>query len=122
MVYPFGHLNQNKWKSHEKPKTQEVHQYNIHLLQQESIRQLYKNRLNEKIINIQENEDVNSEHFSITTAVHEAALEALGQREKNNRNNLESWNDELKALRVEKENAYEKRLCNRTKDRVQIQK
>ena len=28
LVYPFRHLNQNNWKSHEEPKTQEVHQYN----------------------------------------------------------------------------------------------
>ena len=57
-------------------------------------------------MNLHENEDVNIENFSITTVVHEAASEALGQREKNNRKNLEQWNDELKALRVEKENAY----------------
>ena len=114
LVYPFRHLNQNNWKSHEKPKTQEINQYNLHLLQQESIRQLYQNRLNEKLMNLQENEDVNIENFSITTAVHEAAFEALGQQEKNNRKNLEWWNDELKVLRVEKENAYKKWLCNRT--------
>ena len=50
LVYPFRHLNQNNWKSHEKSKTQEIHQYNLHLLQQESIRQLYQNQLNEKLI------------------------------------------------------------------------
>ena len=27
---------------------------------------------------------------------------------------MEWWNDELKVLRVEKENAYKKWLCNRT--------
>ena len=32
---------------------------------------------------------VNIENFSITTAIHEAAFEVLGQKEKNNRNNLE---------------------------------
>ena len=53
LVYPFRHLNHNNWKSHEKPKTQEIHQYNLHLLQQESIRQLYINRLNEKLTNLQ---------------------------------------------------------------------
>ena len=57
-------------------------------------------------MNLQENEDVNIENFSIATAVHEAAFEALGQREKNNRKNLEWWSDELKVLRVEKENGY----------------
>ena len=41
------------------------------------------------ILYLQENEDVNIENFSITTAVHEAAFEALGQQEKNSRNNLE---------------------------------
>ena len=46
-------MNQNKQKSSEKPKTQEIHQYNLHLLQQESIRQLYINRLNEKLTNLQ---------------------------------------------------------------------
>ena len=40
-------------------------------------------------MNLQENEDVNIENFSIITAVHEAAFEALGQQEKNSRNNLE---------------------------------
>ena len=59
-------------------------------------------------MNLRENEDINTENFSITTAVHEAAFEALGQWEKNNRKNLEWWNDELKVLRVEKENAYKK--------------
>ena len=49
-------------------------------------------------MNLQENKDVNIENFSITTAIHEAAFEALGQREKNNRMNQEWWNDELKAL------------------------
>ena len=42
-------------------------------------------------INLQENEDVSIENFSITTAVHEAAFEALGQQEKNNRKNLQWW-------------------------------
>ena len=65
-------------------------------------------------MNLQENEDVNIENFSITTPIHEAAFEALSQREKNNRKNLEWWNDELKALRREKENAYKKWLYNRT--------
>ena len=54
-------------------------------------------------MNLQENEDVNIENFSVTTEI----LEAFGQREKNNRNNQECWNDELKSLRVEKEN-YDK--------------
>ena len=36
-------------------------------------------------MNLQENEDVDSENFSITTAIHEAAFEALGQQEKNNK-------------------------------------
>ena len=40
-------------------KIQEIHQYNLHLLQQESIRQLYENLLNEKLMNLQENEVVN---------------------------------------------------------------
>ena len=62
---------------------------------------------------------INFKRYSKFKAVHEAVFEALGQREKNNRKNLEWWNDELKALRVEKENAYKKWLCNRTKDRVQ---
>ena len=99
-------MNQNNSKSHEKPKTQEIHQYNLHLLHQESIQQLYQNRLNENLMNLQENEDVDIEDFSITTAVHEAAFAALGQREKNNRKDLEWWNDELKALKVEKANSY----------------
>ena len=34
-------------------------------------------------MNLQENEGVNIENFSVTTAVHEAAFETLGQREKN---------------------------------------
>ena len=62
-------MNQNNWKSHEKPKTREIHQYHLHLLQQESIWQLYKNRFNEKLMNLQENGDVNIGNFSITTAV-----------------------------------------------------
>ena len=40
-------------------------------------------------MNLQENEDVSIDNFSIVTAIHEAAFEALGQREKNNRKNLE---------------------------------
>ena len=51
-------------------------------------------------MNLQENEDVNIKNFNISTAAHKAAFEALGQREKNNRQNLEWCNDELKALRV----------------------
>ena len=91
-------MNQVEQKSHENPKTQEIHQYNLHLLQQESIRQLYQNRLNEKLTNLQENEDVIIENFIITTAIHEAAFEALEQREKNNGKNVKWWNDELKVL------------------------
>ena len=34
-------------------------------------------------MNLQENEDVSTENLCITTAIHEAAFEALGQREKN---------------------------------------
>ena len=114
--------NKNNWKSHEKPKTQEIHQYNLHLLQQESIRQLYQNRLTEKLMNLQENEDVDIQNFSITTAVHKAAFETLGQREKNNGENLEWWNDELKALRVEKENAYKNRYVTEQQNKGQSTK
>jgi hypothetical protein len=75
-------LNQNKQKSPEQLKTQEIHQYKLHLFQQESIRQLYQNRLDEKLMNLQEN-DVNIKNLRITTAIHEATFEALGQREVN---------------------------------------
>ena len=78
-MYPLRYLNLNKQKSHENPKTQEMHQYNLHLIQQKNIRQLYQNRVNEKLMNLQENEHVNIENFNITTAIHEAAFEALGQ-------------------------------------------
>ena len=53
LVHPFRHLNQNRQKSPEKPKPQEIHQHNLHLSQQERMRQLYKNRLNEKLMNLQ---------------------------------------------------------------------
>ena len=63
-------MKKNNRKSHEKPKTQEMHQYNLHLSQQEYIRQLYQNRFKEELMNLQENEDVDIENFSITTAIH----------------------------------------------------
>ena len=51
--------------------------------------ELYQNLLDEKLMNLQENEDVNIENFSITTEIQGEAFEALGQREKNNRKSLE---------------------------------
>ena len=92
-------MDQDEQKSPETPKTQKIHQYNLHFLQQESIKRLYQNRIDEKLINLQQNED-DIGNFSITREIHEPAFEALGQWEKNIRNNMEWWNDELKALRI----------------------
>ena len=55
-----------------------------------------------KLTNLQENE---------------AAFEALGQWEKNKRKNQEWWNDELKDLRVEKENACKTEQMAKYKNR-----
>ena len=55
--------------------------YKVHLLQDESIRTLYQNRLNEQLSQIPSTENINEEWTNIKQDIAQAAYEALGKKQ-----------------------------------------
>lgn len=82
LLIPFHSITQVQVKDKQNEKLVEV-QYNIHLLKEESIRNLYERRLNIQLDLKQEVENIEEEHAAITTAIHQAAKEALGIEQNN---------------------------------------
>jgi hypothetical protein len=84
------HYNKERDKTiHKKPRG-----FKAHLLEQESIRTLYRNRLKEKLTPITGN--VDTDWLKIKQAIIEAAEESMGYKKRKNRKWLRTWNDEIK--------------------------
>ncbi|KAF2886806.1 hypothetical protein ILUMI_19368 [Ignelater luminosus] len=69
--------------------------YNLHLLQEGSIRNLYMSRLKEVLNKTNREEDIEKEHDNIMKCFHQAAYEALGEITDSNRRSQLWWNEEI---------------------------
>ncbi|KAJ4436804.1 hypothetical protein ANN_16936 [Periplaneta americana] len=93
--------------------------FKIHLLQEESIRQLYQNRLNLYLTKSSINNNINQEWTEIKEIIIRAATEALGTRKKNyKRRGLKIWNEDMANLTKMKKDAYRKYLNQKTNDNL----
>ena len=88
---------------HKKPPT-----FKVHLLEQESIRTLYRNRLKGKRKPL--TGDIDADWLKIKEAITKAAEESLGYKKWKNR----KWSDEIQLAIEEKKASYRKYLQNKT--------
>lgn len=88
--------------------------YKLDNLIHDSVKNLYQNRLNEKLIDDEE-QSFEEIYKNITESIHKAAKEALGTIEKRKSNNL-WWTDEIDTLVQEKKALYLKWLNTKTEE------
>ena len=84
--------------------------FKVHLLEQESIRTLYRNRLKGKLTPL--TGEIDGDWLKITEAITKAAEESLGYKNWKNRKWLRTWNDEIQLAMEEKKTSYRKYLQN----------
>jgi hypothetical protein len=102
------HYNKERDKTiHKKPAGLKAY-----LLEQESIRTLYRNRLKVKLTPITGN--VDTDWLKIKQAITEAVEESIGYKKRKNRKWLRTWNDEIKLAIEEKKTSFRKYLQNKT--------
>jgi len=107
----FTHAEQSYIKMvktiYKKPPT-----FKVHLLEQESIRTLYRNRLKGKLTLL--TGKIDADWLKIKEAVTKAAEESLGYKKWKNRNLLRTWSDEIQVAIEEKKASYREYLQNKT--------
>lgn len=94
--------------------------YNLYLLQDESIRDLYQRRLTNLLNKSTTEGDVEKDHQNIVEAIHQAARESLGESNNEKRRNQIWWNDQLKECVKLKKQAYQNWLVNQTVEKWNI--
>jgi len=85
--------------------------FKVHLLEQESIRTLYRNRLIGKLTPL--TGEIDADWWKIKEAITKAAEESLGYKKWKNRKWLRTWNDEIQLTIEEKKTSYRKYLQNK---------
>jgi len=86
--------------------------FKVHLLEQESIRTLYRNRLKGKLTPLTGETD--ADWLKIKGAITKAAKESMGYKKWKNRKWLRTWNDEIKRAIDVKTASYRKYLHHKT--------
>ena len=86
--------------------------FKVHLLEQESIRTLYRNRLKGKLTPL--TGEIDADWLKIKEAITKAAEESLGYKKWKNRKWLQTWSDEIQLAIEEMKASYRKYLQNKT--------
>ena len=86
--------------------------FKVHLLEQESIRTLYRNRLNGKLTPL--TGEIDADWLKIKEAITKAAEESIRYKKWKNRKWLRTWNEEIQRAMEEKKASYRKYLQNKT--------
>jgi len=86
--------------------------FKVHLLEQESIRTLYRNRLKGKLTPL--TGEIDTDWMKIKEAITKAAEESIRYKKWKNRKWLQTWNDEIQLAIEEKKDSYRKYLQNKT--------
>ena len=85
--------------------------YKIYLLQQESIRRLYQQRLAKTLSEYPRASTIDKERENIKIAIKKAASEAIGTKKKYRREKgLRIWNEEIRNVTANKRTAYQRYL------------
>jgi len=95
-----------------KQYTKQPPAFKVHLMEQESIRTLYRNRLKGKLTPL--TGQIDEDWLEIKGAITKAAEKSLGYKKWENRKWLRTWNDEIQLAIEEKETSYRKYLQNKT--------
>jgi len=88
--------------------------FKVHLLEQESIGNLYRNRLKGKLTPLIGERD--TDWMEIKEAITKAAEESIGYKKWKNRKWFRTWNEEIRRAIEEKKASYRKYLQNKTVD------
>jgi len=86
--------------------------FKVHLLEQESIRTLYRKRLKGKLTPL--TGEIDTDWLKIKQAITKAAEDSIGYNKWKNRKWLQTWNDEIQLAIEEKKASYKKYLQNKT--------
>jgi len=86
--------------------------FKVHLLEQESIRSLYRNRLKGKLTPL--TGEIDADWLKIKEAITNAAEESIGYKKWKNRRWLRTWNDEIQWAIEEKKSSCRKYLQHKT--------
>jgi len=88
--------------------------FKVHLLEQESIRTLYRNRLKGKLTPL--TGEIDTDWLKIKEAITKAAEESIGYKKWKNQKWLRTWDEEVQRATEEKKASYRKYLQNKTMD------
>jgi hypothetical protein len=98
------HSHNKKYKTiYKKPPA-----FKVHLLEKESIRTLYRNRLKGKLTPL--TGEIDADWLKIKEAITKAAEESLGYKKWKNRRWLRTWNDEIQREIKKKKSSHRKYL------------
>ena len=86
--------------------------FKVHLLEQELIRTLYRNRMKEKLTPL--TGEIDTDWLKIKEAITKAAEESVGYKKRKNWIWLRTWNEEIQLAIEEKKASYRKYLQNNT--------
>lgn len=116
-VYLKHITNGSKSENTNKSKKESNQTYNINSLKEDSTKFLYKLRLSNKLeINL--DQSAQNLYEELKLSIHQAAKEALGEKQKKTRDDTYWWNDTIKEQIEEKKLKYHKWLStNKPQDR-----
>jgi len=112
----FKFLTHAKYSHKKKDKTicTKPPAFKVHLLEQESIRTLYRDRVKGKLTPL--TGDVDTDWLKIKEAITKEAEESTGYKKWKSRKWLRAWNEEIQRTIEEKKASYRKYLQNKTVD------
>lgn len=97
--------------------------FKVHLLQEESIRNLYQQRLTRELQMVETKDNIEEEWSRLKSAIMKIANEVLGKSKTSNRKrDLKIWNTEIANSIKEKQDAYKSYLQTRTDEAWEIYK
>lgn len=106
-----------KWKKRKTQEKRKEEVFKVYLLEEESIRKLYQNRLQKHLERNVMNENLNEEWEDMKTCILNAACEAIGKKKKiRNKRGLKIWNDEIEEAVRDKKLAYLEYLQKKLKN------
>lgn len=70
-------------------------------------------RLTQKLNNVTRHQQAKKTYEQVIAAIHQAASEALGQKEEEKQNKLLTWNTTLQELKEQKQEAYHRWLSSK---------
>ena len=89
--------------------------FKVHLLEQESIRTLHRNRLKRKLTPL--TGEIDADWLKIKEAITKAAEESIGYKKQKNWKWLQMWNDKIQWAIKEKKDSYNNIMGNKRKER-----